>query len=76
MNYLDGRKVKVGDKVELWQNRYGDVVCSMDDGVYTMDYPEEDWAYLRSGILVKMDNGELMYYSVEDYDLKFVESTR
>jgi len=74
MNYSDGRKIKVGDKVELWLNRYGSVVCSIDDGIYTLNYPEEDWAYLKSGILVKMDNDELMHYSVEDYDLRYVES--
>jgi hypothetical protein len=74
MNYSDGRKIKAGDKVELWLNCYGSVVCSIDDGVYTLNYPKKDWAYLKSGILVKMDNDELMHYSVEDYDLKYVES--
>lgn len=74
MNYSDGRKINIGDKVELWLNRYGSVVCSIDDGAFTGDYPEEDWAYLEVGVLVKMDNGELMHYSVEDGDLKYIES--
>jgi hypothetical protein len=73
MNYLDGGKVQVGDQVELWSGKFGRVVCSIDDEIYTSDYPEQDWAYMKKGIMVKMDNGELMHYSEEDPDLKFIQ---
>ena len=73
MNYSDGKKVQVGDEVELWSGKFGRVVCSIDDGVYTSDYSEEDWAYLKAGVMVKMDNGELMHYSMEEPGLKLIQ---
>lgn len=73
MNYSDGKKVNVGDRVELWEKKFGYVVCSMDDGIYTDEFPESDWIYLKTGVIVKMDDGQLMHYSELDYDLKLCE---
>lgn len=73
MNYSDGRIIKVGDRVELWPNKYGVVVCSVDDGIYTEEFSKSDWEYLKVGIMVKMDDGELMHYSELDFDLKLCE---
>lgn len=75
MQYADGRKINVGDRVELWSGSYGLVVCSVDDKIYTNEYPEVDWGFLASGVLVKMDNGELMHYSEKDFHLKLLDST-
>jgi hypothetical protein len=72
MHYFDGRRVNVGDKVELWLGRYGIVVCSIDDEGFTADYSEANWAYLKVGVLIEMDNGELMHYPESDSDLVFI----
>jgi hypothetical protein len=35
------------------------------------EYPRDEWEYLKSGIPVKTDDGELFYYTEanEDFDL-------
>lgn len=73
MNYSDGRIIKVGDRIELWPNKYGVVVCSMDDGIYAEEFSKSDWEYLKVGIMIKMDDGELIHYPELDSDLKLCE---
>ena len=72
MNYGDGRPVAVGDRVRLWEGQFGVVVCSIDAGEYTADYPEGNWAYLKSGVLIRTDKGSLFHYTEPDEDLELV----
>lgn len=37
------------------------------------EFAKSDLEYLKIGIMVKMDDGELMRYSELDFDLKFCE---
>ena len=74
MKYSDGRAIAVGDRVRLWDDQYGVVVCSIDTGEFNTDYPKNTWAYLKSGILIKTDDGELFHYDKSDEDLEFVKS--
>ena len=53
----------LGDVLKLWEGCVGVVVCSIDDGEYSPKYPEEDWSYLKSGILIDSDQGGLVHYS-------------
>ena len=75
MNYSDGRIIKVGDRVELWSNKYGIVICSMHDGIYTEEFSKSDWEHLKVGIMIKMDEGGLIHYPELDSDLKLCETT-
>jgi hypothetical protein len=43
MRYHDGQIAKVGDVVNL-AGRIGRVVCSIDDGEYSAEYPEKQCA--------------------------------
>jgi hypothetical protein len=43
MKYANGQHVAVGDRVELWRDRQGIVVCSIDTGEFTVDYPKSEW---------------------------------
>ena len=52
MKYEDGRTVQVGDRVRLWEDCHGVVVCSFDTGDYSDDYPESEWDHLEEGVLV------------------------
>lgn len=70
MNYSDGKKINVGDRVELWNNKFGYVACSIDDGIYTEEFSRTDWAHLKKGVIVKMDDGQVMHYAEPDFDLK------
>ena len=63
MNYPGGEKVMLGDVLKLWEGCCGLVVCSIDDSEYSPKYPEEDWSYLKAGILIDSDQGGLIHYS-------------
>ena len=63
MNYPDGTKMMIGDRLTLWEGCYGIVVCSIDDGEYTPEYPEEHWSYLRRGVLIDSNKGGLIHYT-------------
>jgi len=47
MNYPDGSKIMVGDRVKLWEGCHGTVVCSIDDDKYTPEYRKADWFLLE-----------------------------
>ncbi len=72
MKYLDGQNVSVGDRVKLWDDQYGVVVCSLDSKKFTADYPKSEWGYLKSGILIKTDSGELFHYTGPDEDFQLI----
>jgi hypothetical protein len=74
MKYLDGRDVTVGDRVKLWDDQYGVVVCSLDQKKFTAEYPKPEWAYLKSGILIQTDSGELFHYTEPDEDFRLIRS--
>jgi hypothetical protein len=50
------------------------VVCSLDTNDFTSEYPEAEWAYLKSGIVVKTDSGETFHYTEPDEDFELVSS--
>jgi len=73
MKYADGKEVKLGDKVKLWDGCYGVVVCSMDTDEYSEEFSKENWAYLKSGILISSDNAGLIHYMEPNEDLELIE---
>jgi hypothetical protein len=75
MKYLNGQDVAVGDRVKLWDDRYGVVVCSPDSKEFTAEYPKSDWGYLKSGILIQTDSGELFHYTEPDEDFELIRSS-
>jgi hypothetical protein len=75
MKYLDGQDVTVGDRVKLWDNRHGVVVCSLDAGKFSEECPKAEWAYLKSGIIIKTDSGELFHYTEPDEDFQLIRSS-
>jgi hypothetical protein len=72
MKYTDGQNVSVGDRVELWNSQQGTVVCSIDDDKFTSEFPRSEWNYLKSGFLVRTDDGELFHYEKPDEDFKLL----
>lgn len=52
--------------LNLGQKKYGIVACSMDDGLHREEFSRSDWEYLKVGIMVKMDDGELTHHSELD----------
>lgn len=62
MNYVDGQRIRIGDKVILWQGCTGLVVCSIDDDEYSPEYPKGEWSYLKTGVLIDSDQAGLIHY--------------
>jgi hypothetical protein len=75
MRYSDGRPVALGDRFKLWDGQYGTVVCSIDTREFSQEYPKSDWAYLKSGIIVKTDTGEIFHYTEPDEDFELIKSS-
>lgn len=73
MKYSDGREVRVGDKVRLWEGCYGLVVCSLDTHEFSKEYPKNNWDYLKSGVVIDSDRAGLIHYLESNEDLEFLE---
>lgn len=72
MNYSTGQQAKIGDKVQLWDDCFGVVVCSIDDAEYCDEYPRDEWEYLQKGIIIKTEKRGLIHYPSEDGDLRLI----
>jgi hypothetical protein len=62
MHYPDGQLAHVGDEVQLWNGATGVVVCSLDTVEYTTGFPEAEWRYLKSGVLIRSPQAGLIHY--------------
>ena len=74
MNYPNGRPVELGDRVKLWNNKFGKIVCLIDTGEFSEKYPKAEWAYLSSGVIIETDTGEILHYTETDEDFKLIKS--
>ena len=72
MKYPDGEEAKLGDVVCLGDNLQGVVVCSIDTGEYSEAYPQAEWGYLDSGVLIEFPSYGLIHYTSPDADLRLV----
>lgn len=66
MKYECGDTIRAGDLVIIDDKYEGHVVASMDTSEYLPGY--EDWAYLRTGIMVVTDFAGLVQYTSEATD--------
>ena len=71
MKYSDGRNVNVGDRVEISNRGSGVVVCSFDDDSYSASFIKNEWAHLGCGVLIKLENDDLIHYQESDCDLLY-----
>jgi hypothetical protein len=72
MRYADGRDIKLGDKVELWNGCFGEVVCSVDTNEYSEEFSKRDWSYLKSGVVIRTESKGVLHYIEPDEDLKLL----
>jgi hypothetical protein len=73
MKYSNGKKIKVGHHIEIYNLGEGVVVSSLTDSTFLEGFPKEDWNYLKSGILVKMSDGKILHCEDYDVDIKRIE---
>lgn len=76
MNYPDGKKVMVGDRVKLWEGCHGTVVASMDDDEYSSQYSKAAWSYLKNGVLINSDKAGLIHYIRPENSFVLIERKR
>lgn len=62
MEYSHGEVLKIGDFVELLDGVRGTVVCNISDSLFSDMYKQEDWEYLKTGILVDSEEAGLIHY--------------
>jgi hypothetical protein len=74
MKYNDGRPVAVGDRVKLGGKLRGVVVCSIDSKEFSPDFPEGDWGYLESGVIIQTTTGDIFHYTEPDEDFALIKS--
>jgi len=72
MKYSDGKEVKLGDRVRLGQDSGGVVVCSIDSGEYTAEYPKAQWEYLKKGVVIKFPSHGVIHYEKAEPDLQLI----
>jgi len=72
MKYTDGQEVRLGDRVALWGDCHGTVVCSIDTDEYTSDFPRSQWEYLRHGVIVRSEKMGLIHYLEPDEDFELI----
>lgn len=66
MKYADGREIQLGDRVLLYGIQTGLVVFSIDTDEYSEEFPKDNWAYLKSGVMIRADNGALIHLAYPD----------
>lgn len=72
MKYSDGQEVRLGDKVRLGQDEGGVVVCSIDTGEFSDDYPMSQWGYLKKGVMINFPLYGLIHYEEPEPDLQLI----
>lgn len=63
MKYSDGTLVHLGDRVRADYDLIGVVVASIDTGEYSEEYPENEWSYLKTGVLIDTEEAGLVHFS-------------
>jgi len=66
MQYADRCEIKPGDVIQIDSRYHGTVVASMDHGEYLRG--QEQWSYLKEGIMVDTDFGRLVHYTKDAKD--------
>jgi hypothetical protein len=74
MHYASGEAVLPGDRVDLdgWT---GVVVAVIEDGLYSSEYPEDEWSYLVEGLLIETDQVGLLHYPKMGDDVTLIART-
>ena len=72
MKYPDGQEVMVGDRVRLGKDDGGVVVCSLDSKEFTDAHPENQWGYLKTGVMINFPLYGLIHYIKPAVDLELI----
>jgi hypothetical protein len=63
--YSDLSEIHVGQRV-TYNNQGGTIVFVIDHDEYSQNFPAEDWSYLKTGFMIRFDNGALLHIELPD----------
>ncbi|WP_243368312.1 hypothetical protein [Microvirga solisilvae] len=76
ISYSTGETASLGDVVEL-DGRMGLVVACIESGQYAPEFPQEQWAYLETGVLWEgVEIGIVHIPSLLEPDIVFIRRKR
>jgi hypothetical protein len=68
MTYENGKKIQLGDKVS-YAGMPGRIVFIVDEDLFLPSHPREEWSYVKQGLGVQIDGGDLFCLQEPDGDL-------
>ena len=57
--YNDASRIRVGHRV-IYNNQVGTIVVVIDDDEGSLGFPVENWSFLKTGFVIRFDNGALL----------------
>lgn len=63
---INGRLIRVGDRIDIGFEQKGVVVFCLDTDEFRSDYVKANWEHLKSGIMVERDDGVLFFFDAPD----------
>jgi hypothetical protein len=70
MKDANGAEIHVGDRVKVWEGKFGTVVCDLDSRQESEGFALKNWEQLGRGVLIKFENGGLLHLDEADEDLE------
>jgi hypothetical protein len=68
MNYNNDTPIGLGDKV-IYAGKPGRIVFIIQENAFLAGFKADDWAYLKQGIGLQLEDGELFCLDAADEDL-------
>ena len=65
MSSIDLSEFKIGDQVEINGSNEGAVVFSTVTSEFSADYPQDEWADMERGLMLKTNEGALVFYAAD-----------
>ncbi|KRW62035.1 hypothetical protein [Pseudomonas sp. TTU2014-080ASC] len=72
MKYVTGEEIKVGDQVRVDAGDLGVVVGIIETNSYSHGYSADDWAYLKTGLLILTKDSGLLHYPELDEEIELI----
>ena len=71
---INGRLIRLGDRINIGGSENGVVVFSLDTDEFAADFPKAEWEYLGQGIMVLTDGMGLVFLDTPDEHTEVVSS--
>jgi hypothetical protein len=73
MNYASGEEIRLWDRIEAWPGCSGIIVFTIDNHQFSPRFPEAQWSYLRTGVMLDIETAGLVHVDEADEDLRLLQ---